>query len=114
MLDTNCQNIIPTSIVPPKIVDGTNKKETLWSYRLGLHRLAVADLGFPVGGRGLPRWLHFENFVCQNERILTLRGAWAGHAPSRSANGLVYNVFPTISGINSEKREQQSIRIVMT
>ena len=42
--------------------------------------LAVADPGFPVGGRGtrrggrgLPRWLHFTNFVCQNERIWTLR-----------------------------------------
>ena len=41
----------------------------------------MADLGFPVGGRGprrrrcgLPRRLHFENFVCQNERIGTLRG----------------------------------------
>ena len=34
----------------------------------------VADAGFPIGGCGLPRWLHFENFVCQNERIWTLRG----------------------------------------
>ena len=30
------------------------------------------------GGRGLPRRLHFANFVCQNERIWTLRG---GRAP---------------------------------
>ena len=44
-------------------------------------QLSVADPGFPVGGRGprrrgrgLPRWLHFENFVCQNERIWTLGG----------------------------------------
>ena len=29
----------------------------------------MADLGFPVGGRGLPRWLRFIKFVCQNERI---------------------------------------------
>ena len=27
-----------------------------------------------IGERGLPRWLHFENCVCQNERIGTLRG----------------------------------------
>ena len=40
----------------------------------------VADPGFPVGGinlvgegRGFPRQLRFENFVCQNERIWTLR-----------------------------------------
>ena len=43
---------------------------------------SVADPGFPAGGggRGLPRQLHFENFVCRNERIWTLRGACAGHA----------------------------------
>ena len=43
---------------------------------------AVADLGFPVGGRGplrgrgLPRQFHFENFACQNE-------SWplGGHTP---------------------------------
>ena len=44
------------------------------------HLLAVADPEFPVGGRrphsgrGLPRRLRFENFVCQNERIWTLEG----------------------------------------
>ena len=52
--------------------------------------LAVADPGFPVGGGGrgprrrgcgLPRRLRFENFVCQNKRIGTLRGAHAGRAP---------------------------------
>ena len=37
-------------------------------------------------GRKLPRRLRFENFVCRNERIWTLGGACAGHAPSRSAN----------------------------
>ena len=48
----------------------------------------VTGPGFPVGGRGprrgdrgLPRQLRFEKFVCQNERIWTLRGAWAGHPP---------------------------------
>ena len=42
---------------------------------------AVADPGFPVGGRGprrggrgLPRRLRFENFACQNKRIWTRRG----------------------------------------
>ena len=39
----------------------------------------VADPGFPIGGCQphrcqLPRWLCFEKFVCQNERIWTLRG----------------------------------------
>ena len=33
-----------------------------------------------VGGRGLPRQLRFENFVCQNERIWTLGGG-GGCAP---------------------------------
>ena len=51
-------------------------------------QLAVADPGFPVGGHGprrgghgLPRQLHFENFVCQNERIWTLRGRAPGTPP---------------------------------
>ena len=40
-----------------------------------------------VGGRGLPRQLRFEKFVCQNERIWTLRvGRALGTPPSRSAN----------------------------
>ena len=38
---------------------------------------AAADPGFPIGGCQLPRRLRFEKFVCQNERIWTLRG----HAP---------------------------------
>ena len=49
---------------------------------------AVTDPGFPVGwGRGLSRQLHFENFVCWNERIWTLGGMpWA--CPPRSANDI--------------------------
>ena len=54
----------------------------------------MADPGFPVGGRGprgggrgLPRWLRFRNFVCQNERIGTLRGCAPG-TPPRSANDI--------------------------
>ena len=50
--------------------------------------IKVADPGFPVGGRGprrrgrgLPRRLHFENFVCQNERIWTLGGRAPGTPP---------------------------------
>ena len=43
-------------------------------------RAPVADPGFSVGGRGLPRWLHFVKFVCQNERIGSFRGARAGCA----------------------------------
>ena len=48
----------------------------------------VADPGFPIGGHGhcrrgcgLPRWLCFENFVCQIKRFGTLRGAHAGCTP---------------------------------
>ena len=44
-------------------------------------QIAVADPGFPVGvrgprrgGCGLLRQLHFVKFVCQNERIGSLRG----------------------------------------
>ena len=45
-------------------------------------QIAVADPGFPVGGgRQLPRRLRFEKFVCQNERIWTLRGARSDGAP---------------------------------
>ena len=55
---------------------------------------AVADPGFPVGGghgprrggRRLPRRLCFRNFLCQNERIRTLRGGCALGTPPRSAN----------------------------
>ena len=44
--------------------------------------IAVADPGFPVGGRGLPRGLRFENFVCRNVRIRTLgRGERAPGTP---------------------------------
>ena len=51
----------------------------------------VADPGFPVGGReprrghGLPRRLRFENFVCRNERIWTLRRALADLGGARLA-----------------------------
>ena len=51
-----------------------------------ISRMGGVDL---VGGRGLPRQLRFENFACQKERISTLRGACAAHAPSRSANGFL-------------------------
>ena len=35
-----------------------------------------------VGGRGLPRWLRFIKFVCQNERTGSLSGG--GGAPGAS------------------------------
>ena len=45
----------------------------------------VVDPGFPVGGRGrhrgdrgLPRWLRFKIFICQNKRIWTLGGRAPG------------------------------------
>ena len=54
----------------------------------------LEDPGFPVGGRGLgrgghrpPRWLRFENFACQNERIWICRGVHVLGAPPKSANG---------------------------
>ena len=63
--------------------------------------MAVADPGFPVGGRGpltggrgLLRRLRFENFVCQNERIWTL-GARGGDVRRASAN-----VDPPMNGKN--------------
>ena len=46
---------------------------------------AVADPGFPVGGRRPPGRLRFKNFVCRNERIWTLGGR-APNMPPRSAN----------------------------
>ena len=39
-----------------------------------------------VGGRGLPRRLHFIKFVCQNERIGSLRGDMCWVHPPKSAN----------------------------
>ena len=45
------------------------------------------------GGHGLPRWLHFKNFVCQNERIWTLRGACAGHPPPLNPP---MHLYPTV------------------
>ena len=58
----------------------------VWQIGLEPFYVAVADPGFPVGvGRGLPRRLRFENFVCLNERIWTLEGRAPG-TPPRSAN----------------------------
>ena len=57
------------------------------SLRVQLCGLAVADPGFPVGGaelvggRQLPRRLCFKKFVCQNERIWTLRGGMHQRRP---------------------------------
>ena len=42
---------------------------------------AVADPGFPVGGRGPPMRALFTKNACENERIGSRRGACAGHAP---------------------------------
>ena len=71
-------------------------------FRLSLEIIiqhTVADPGFPVGGRGprrrgcgLPRQLRFENFVCQNERIGTLRGGARWAHPPRSANDIDFYV----------------------
>ena len=42
---------------------------------------AVADPGFPIGGRGPPTWALFGENVCENERIGSHRGACTRHAP---------------------------------
>ena len=68
-------------------MDILEKKTTLSLKPMGRVTETVADPGFPVGGgvdlggggRGLLRQLHFENFVCQNERFWTLGGG--GRAP---------------------------------
>ena len=44
------------------------------------------------GGQQLPKRLRFEKFVCQNERIRTLRGALLPAAPPGSANGYVVTI----------------------
>ena len=72
-----------------------------WVIAPSLHPPTVADPGFPVGwgrgpcrrGCGLPRWLPFENFVCQNKRIGTLRGGTHWACPPRSANAPNWRVF---------------------
>ena len=62
--------------------------------------VAVADPGFPVRGVdlvvgcGLPRRLPFENFVCQNKGIWTLRGRAPDTPPPKSANAL-YQFSPS-------------------
>ena len=45
-----------------------------------------------VGGRWLPKWLRFKNFVCRNERIWTLGGGRAPGTPPRSAN-VLFSLF---------------------
>ena len=54
---------------------------------VGLGGSSAADPGFPVGGVdlvgvcGLPSQLRFIKFVCQNERIGSIRGVHAGCTP---------------------------------
>ena len=63
-----------------------------------LEWLPVADPGFPVRGRGLPRRLRFKNFVCRNERMWSLRGSVRRARPldlpmvTIRANGLSFRV----------------------
>ena len=40
----------------------------------GGSRISHGGGHWPHGGHQLPRWLCFNKFVCQNERIWTLRG----------------------------------------
>ena len=48
--------------------------------------------GGGAGGRWLPKWLRFENFVCRNERIWTLSGERAAGMSPRSANALCHSM----------------------
>ena len=56
------------------------------------NHIAVADPGFPIGGANLvggcqlPRQLRSKKFVCQSERIWTLRGGARRQRPPESAN----------------------------
>ena len=66
----------------------------------------MADPGFPAsggGGRGPRRGsmerLRFENFICQNERIATLRGC-APDAPPRSADGYICPLNDMMTRLN--------------
>ena len=60
----------------------------------------MADPGFPVGGVdlvagcGLPRWLRFENFVSQNERIWTLRLGGGAILVEQQTRKLQYLLWP--------------------
>ena len=62
------------------------KKSEIWIQFSGGSRIPV---GAPTwwGGRQLPRRLRFEKFVCQNERIWTLRGECRQRPPG-SANAI--------------------------
>ena len=53
----------------------------------GGSRISRGGGGGGGGGRGPPTWALFGENVCENERIGSHRGACAGHAPPRSANG---------------------------
>ena len=59
----------------------------------------MADPGFAMGGmdlkggRGLPMQLCFIKFVCQNERIGSLRGAHAVCTHPKSTNDIVENLI---------------------
>ena len=55
--------------------------------------ITVADPGFPVGGHQLPRRLHFEKFVCQNERIWTHGGACQWHPPGSATVSGAYAIL---------------------
>ena len=46
---------------------------------------AVADLGFPVGGRGLPRWLRFHK-ICMSKRKNRVRPPGSANAKCTEYN----------------------------
>ena len=88
----NCTQI--SGSVPFSVLYGDDTMINMWlfndsigSVSVSVQYRAVADPGFPIGGIdliggcGLLRWLCFLKFVCQNERIGSLRGAHAGCTP---------------------------------
>ena len=85
-----CFQITEISCCGSMLLDHRNLM--LWKYAATC-TCTVTDPGFAIG----LRWLRFENFVCQNERIGTLRGGVCqAHPHPRSTND-VYTSFIVIT-----------------
>ena len=69
------------------ILSASSSSDNKYVYSGG-SRISHRKAPTSYGGPQLPRRLCFKKFVCQNERIWTLRGR-APVAPPGSANGLV-------------------------
>ena len=60
-----------------------------------------------VGGRGLPRRLHFVKFACQSKRIGTHRGRVPGAPPGSAMMYMVNSSFTGGSEITTRPFGQQ-------